>query len=305
MKSLFRAVSALVAVCFALLLASFTTVVVKKVFLHGDGVGKAHVAVLDLNGIILGADSTLRDLKKLLKDHSVKALVVRINSPGGLVAPSQEIYEALKRADQKIPVLISMQSLAASGGYYAALGGRKIYADPGTFTASIGVIMEFVNSQKLYEWAKVDRFDLKAGKFKDAGSSYRPMTTEEKELFQTILNDVAVQFKRTVKERRKITDAELDQFADGRVMTGQQAYSAKLIDALGGFEDVVAEAKKIAQLPESAEVVFPESKGGLLRQLLLGEESESSYPGPLQTLSQQLLPGFSPGWRVVLLSPLR
>lgn len=268
--------------------------------------GKDRVAVLDISGVIVSASQTLKDLQETLEKPHVKALVVRINSPGGLVAPSQEMFEALKKADQKVPVIISMGPLAASGGYYAALGGRRIFASPGTLTASIGVIMEFVNTEKLYQWAKIDRQTLKAGKFKDVGSPTRPMRPEERELLNAMLTDIHEQFRSAVKERRKLTQAELDGSADGRVMTGHQAKDAKLVDTLGGFEDAVLEAKKLAKLPEDAPVDLPEVRKGMLRELLFGE-TESSVERLLASV-QSAVPEtsfLSPGWKVMYLSPLR
>jgi protease-4 len=151
----------------------------------GPSTGRtAHVAVVEIKGVLLSSSRTVREIQEVLDTPQAKALVIRINSPGGLVAPSQEIFEAVKKADKKIPVVISMASVAASGGYYIALGGRKIIANPGTLTASIGVIMEFMNVEKLYQWAKIDAFSLTSGKLKDAGSPLRPMSPDEKNYFK-------------------------------------------------------------------------------------------------------------------------
>jgi protease-4 len=300
MKGILRGLAAVMAVCLALTVVTLTYTFLKKVWFGQRGEGKEQVAFIDVSGMMVSATSTLRELDELLEDKTVKALVVHINSPGGLVAPSQELYEAFKRADAKVPVIVSMASLAASGGYYAALGGRKIFANPGTLTASIGVIMEMVNTEKLYQWAKVERFTLKAGKFKDVGTPLRPMKPEERELLSTMLTDIHAQFRGTVKERRKLSDAELDAVADGRVMTGSQAKAARLIDEFGGLEDAIREAKKVAKLPETAYVRYSDAKEGLLKKILFG-----TLAGRWETLTDVLPPALGPGWRIALLAPVR
>jgi len=299
MKALLRAFAVTAASCAIIVILTFTFAFIKKIWFGRAQIKKGHVAVLDVNGIILSSSSFLRELEERLENPAVKALVIRINSPGGLVAPSQEIFEALKKTDEKIPVYVSMGALSASGGYYVALGGRKIYANPGTLTASIGVIMEFVNVNKLYQWAKIERYALKAGKFKDIGSPFRAMTPEERELLDRLLSDIHQQFKFTVKERRKLGDEQLEMVTDGRIMSGHQALQTKLVDALGGSEDAIRDAKKAAGLPETAYVDYPESKTGLLRKILWGD-SESIF----DILSHFNTANFSSGWRVLLLAPL-
>lgn len=275
-----RILGAIMAVCFTAMIAILTLSLLSH-FTFGPSKSprSPHVAVVDLSGVIYSSASFIKDIESLEQNKSCKAAVIRINSPGGVVGPSQEIYESIRNLDKKIPVVISMGSLGASGGYYAALGGRTIFANPGTLTASIGVIMEFMNTEKLLDWAKIERFALKAGKLKDVGSPTRKMLPEEKAFLQTLLNDVHAQFRSTVKERRKLTDAELEETADGRVMTGLQAKEAKLVDKLGGYQDAVREAKRLSGLPESAPVIVKEAPRGLLKELLLGqaEEEESRW----------------------------
>lgn len=307
MKGAFRVLGLLALSMIVIFTFTMTAAVVKKVWFskHAKDTSGDHVAVVDLSGVIMGVGSKLRDLEELTEDTSTKAIVVRINSPGGLVAPSQELYEAIRRADTKIPVVISMGSLAASGGYYAALAGRKIYANPGTLTASIGVIMEFANTQKLYQWAKIERFTLKAGKFKDIGSPLRDMTPEEKALMTSMLTDIHKQFRDTVKERRKLTDAELDNSADGRIMTGSQAKAAKLVDELGGFDDAVKAAKELAKLPAKAPVVYPEDKSSLFKRIIFGEDEASELADLSARLKDNFLPPFALNrWQIMLLAPL-
>ncbi len=308
MKFFLRLMAVAAASCGVILLLALTTAVARSTWFGKSSPSrKGHVAVIDVTGMILSSSSTLKEIKDIQEDSGAKAVVVRINSPGGLVAPSQEMYEALKKLDKKIPVVITMSSLAASGGYYTALAGRKIWADPGTMTASIGVIMEFMNTEGLYSWAKVKRFTLKAGKFKDIGSPFRDMTADEKELMGKMLTDIHTQFKAAVKERRKLSDAEIEQWCDGRVMTGNQAFQAKLVDALGGEEDAIKDARKLGGLPEDAAVVYPENKGGVLKRLLMGDGDESSQTD-LTGIVSQFFPMASnqrPGWRVMLLAPIR
>ena len=168
----------------------------------------------EINSVIMDS-KTLAQLKKFDEDKGVKAVVLRLNSPGGSVAPSQEIYEAVK--DFKKPVVASMASVAASGVYYIAVGAPIIYANPGTITGSIGVIMEFANLEKLYEWAKIKRYVIKTGKFKDAGGEHREMTPEDRALLQGMIDDVLVQFKTAVAAGRKLSLEDVTKVADGRI----------------------------------------------------------------------------------------
>ncbi len=311
MRGILKLIGVSLAFLLFLLVLTATFSIVRLVwFGETHGLSADHVEVVDLTGIILTSSSVVKDIQDAAENKHTKAIVLRVNSPGGVVAPSQEIYEAVKRADKKVPVVVSMGSVAASGGYYIALGGRKIFANPGTMTASIGVIMEFMNTQKLYQWAKMDRFSITSGKFKDAGSPLKPMSAEDKALFQSLVNDVYAQFRNEVKVRRKLSEQELDKVADGRVVTGTQALKAKLVDAVGGFEEALAEAKVLAKLPENAPVAFPEKSQGLLRKLILGDDSEEEASsrwwnlihGALGQLNETL-PG--PSWRVLWLSPVR
>lgn len=283
---------------------------IRHTWFDASGASGKRVVVVDLSGVIMSSTNFVQDLKDYVDDSGVKAIVIRINSPGGLVAPSQEIYNAIKQADSKKPVLISMASVAASGGYYAALGGRKIYANPGTLTASIGVIMEFMNMQKLYEWAKVSRFTITAGEMKDAGSPLKTMTSDEKKMFQAMLTDIHTQFRAAVKERRKIESPALEGVTDGRIMTGSQAMQAKLVDALGGLEETLDEAKKAGGLPADAYVEFPEKSKSLFRRVVWGEEEgtdsrmfqffETLFSSAASMNAAAFPAALSPGWQVML-----
>lgn len=269
-----------------------------------SGHGK-HVYVASISGMITSGNEFVRDIEKQVKEDSTKAIVVRINSPGGFVAPSQEMYEAILKADKKIPVIISMGQVAASGGYYAALGGRTLFANSGTVTGSIGVLMEFVNLEKLAQWAKVDRFTLTSGPMKAAGSPFRKMKPEEEQYFKSLIADIFAQFRDTVKARRKLDDAEIAKVSDGRVFTGGQAKAQKLVDEIGTLSDAIAAAKKAANLPDDAPVVYGDKGHGWLS---LVESSEGGADGSLQNVFESwkrlMDPGFQ-GWQALLLSPVR
>ncbi|MEZ4752005.1 MAG: signal peptide peptidase SppA [Bdellovibrionota bacterium] len=304
MKGLLRALAGTAIVCVIVIIISITIGVFRlAVSGGGGGAREDHVAVINLEGVILDASDFLRKVDEVRDNEYAKAVVVRINSPGGVVGPSQEFFEGLKKLDEKKPVIISMGAVAASGGYYAALGGRKIYANPGTLTASIGVIMEFVNTEKLYNWAKVERLTLKAGKLKDVGSPNRPMRPEEKAFLNSLLADIHTQFKTAVQTRRGLSDAEMEDTTDGRVMTGQQALNAKLVDALGGLSDAVAEARAVAKLAEDAPVQYPRPPKGMLEKYFFGETL--SGIGEVLGLLESTKPfALRSGWQVLLLAPL-
>jgi protease-4 len=241
------------------------------------------VAVIEVKGVILESKKALRNLKDAEEDKTIKAVVLRLNSPGGAVAPSQEIYEAVKRF--KKPLVVSMGSVAASGAYYIAAGSKRVFANAGTLTGSIGVIMEFMNLRKLYEWAKVERYSVKTGKFKDSGADWRDLSPEEREYFQALVMDTLGQFKGAVAEGRKLSAEEVNAVADGRVFTGTQALKLKLVDELGTLEDAVRYIAKEAGFKGKPQVVYPIRKMKGLQEFLMGsqdeedgfEEEESSF----------------------------
>ncbi len=226
----------------------------------GDvSVSKNQILNLEINGVIMNGKSFLKKLKKYKKDPAVKAIVIDINSPGGAVGPSQEIYYEIIRAkkETKKPIICVSTGLIASGGYYAALACDKILVAPGAMIGSIGVIMEFANLEKLYEWAKVQRYTITSGKFKDSGSEYRPMREDERLLFQNMIDEVYAQFKNTVMTSRELSEQVVSQYADGRVMTGATAVKLKFADAEGTFEDAVRMAATMAKLGDDYKLVKP------------------------------------------------
>lgn len=229
-------------------------------FVAGD-----KVAVITIDDIILDSQTYLESLSKIKKDDSIKALVLRINSPGGAVGPSQEIYSEAKALAEKIPVVASLGSVGASGGYYIACGAQKILANPGTITGSIGVIAQFVSYEQLLNWAKVDVEVIKSGKFKDAGSPFREMTKAEIEYMQKVIDNVHSQFKRAVSESRNLTENEIDSISDGRIFTGQQALELKLVDELGTISDAISLAGTMGGIKEEPNVIyFPKKKTSIM-----------------------------------------
>jgi protease IV len=208
------------------------------------------VAVVELEGLIAETDDLVRELRHHRDNPSVRAVVIRINSPGGVVAPTQEVHDALLRLRQAgKPVVASLGSVAASGGYYVAVAADQIYANPGSLTGSIGVIMQMANVDALMKKVGVDYVVVKAGQFKDLGNFSRPMTPEERRVIQALLDDVHAQFIEAVVKGRKLDRTAVVQFADGRVFSGTQALGLKMVDALGGLDDAIEAAAKLAKLP--------------------------------------------------------
>ncbi len=204
------------------------------------------VAVVDIDGVIFESREVVRQLRKYQKDNTIKALVVRINSPGGGIAASQEIYEHIRRVrDSGKPVIASMGTVAASGGYYVALGADSIMALPGTTTGSIGVIAEFPNFSGLMEKIGVDFTTIKSGQFKDSGSPYRAPRPEELEYFQDWIDDGYRQFVDVVVTERQMQPQQVKNVADGRVFTGYQALQLGLIDTLGTYRDAIMLAAQL------------------------------------------------------------
>ncbi len=232
------------------------------------------VAVVRVEGMIVDSEETNRQIKKWAKDKSVKAIVLRIDSPGGAVAPSQEIYNALLRAKEKKPVIASMGSVAASGGYYIAVACDKIIADPGTLTGSIGVIMMFDNFEKLWDKIGLKSVVFKSGKFKDTGSPFREVTDEDKALIQGIIDDIYTQFITDVAAGRQMDLEEVRKLADGRIYTGKQALDRKLVDEMGGMQVAINTAGELAKIDGEPKIVEEEEEESFLRWML-GDELNS------------------------------
>ena len=229
----------------------------------GDGAAAGsyfgpRVAIVELEGVILDVDDLIKDLKGYRDNPQVRAVVIRINSPGGVVGPSQELHDALRRLRQGgKPVVASLGAVAASGGYYVAVAADRIYANPGTLTGSIGVIMQMANFEQLMKKVGVDYVVVKAGHFKDVGNPGRPMTPEERRVLQALLDDVHAQFIGAVAEGRKLDRAQVTQFADGRIFSGAQAKALQMIDEIGGLEDAVNGAAQLAGIRVPPKVIPP------------------------------------------------
>ncbi len=221
-------------------------------FALGEKIGYVEVA-----GTILESEKTVRQLADFRKDDSIKGIVLRINSPGGGVSPSQEIYDEVKEAAAVKPMVVSMGSVAASGGYYIAVPAQRILANPGTITGSIGVIMEFANLEELFRKVGVKSDVVKSGQHKDIGSPLRPMTESDRKILQTLIDDVHSQFVEAVAEARHLEKEKVLKIADGRIYTGRQALEIGLIDKLGGFQEAIREAAELAGIKGEPRVVYP------------------------------------------------
>ncbi len=251
--------------------------------------GKEGVAIVRVEGPIMDSSQAVAELEAFGDDPMVKAIVVRIDSPGGGVAPSQEIYNAVKRVrkEQNKTVVASMGTVAASGGYYIAVATDRILANPGTLTGSIGVIMQMANFQELLEKVGVKSVVIKTGKFKDLGSPFRPMVEEERQLLEAVMHDTLSQFIEAVAEGRSMDAAEVEQLADGRIFTGRQAKSVLLIDEIGDLHDAIKLAGELGGIegtPRVLETTKPFSVQEFLESTFLGgirSLSPSRFSAPL------------------------
>ena len=222
------------------------------------------LALIRIEGPIIDAKDAIDEIKEYTGDKSIKAIVLRVDSPGGAVAPSQEIYEEVKKAVAKKKVVVSMGSVAASGGYYISAPATKIIANPGTLTGSIGVIMEIPNIEKLMDKIGIRTEVIKSGRHKDIASAFRSMGKEEREILQGVMDNVHEQFIRAVAEGRKMKVEELRKIADGRIFTGEQAKTYGLVDELGTLEDAIKIAADLAGMKEEPEVVSKKDKLSVL-----------------------------------------
>lgn len=236
------------------------------------------VGLVEVKGLIIDPQETVKQLHEFGKDDKVKAIVLRIDSPGGVVGPSQEICSAVKKLKSKKPVIVSMGSAAASGGYYIAVPATLIYANPGTITGSIGVLMKFSNLEGLMGKIGMKAFTLKTGKFKDVGSPARTMSEEEKAMLQSVIDSTHAQFIRAVAEGRKLPLEQVRQLADGRIFSGEQAMELKLVDRLGTMQDAVEEAARLGGISGEPHLIKPPKKKRLLLDMLV-EESASRIAG--------------------------
>src|SRR3989338_1477800 len=229
------------------------------------------VAVVEVEGIITEPESINKQIKEFGERDDIKAIVVRINSPGGGVGPSQEIYREIKRVSAKKKVIASMGAVAASGGYYIAAAANKIVANPGTITGSIGVIMEFANAEELLNKIGFKGYVIKSGEYKDIGSPLRSMKEDEKRLLQNVIDDVHRQFVDVVAENRKLKVDVVKKIADGRIFSGQQAKEIGLVDEIGNFQDAIDIAASMSNIKGKPVVLYPEKKGIRLWDIIFGD----------------------------------
>lgn len=222
------------------------------------------VALVRIEGPIVDSKNAIDEIKGYAKDLSIKAIVLRVDSPGGAVAPSQEIYEEVRKAVSKKKVVVSMGSVAASGGYYISSPASRIIANPGTLTGSIGVIMEIPNIEGLMNKVGVKTEVIKSGKHKDIASIFRGMGKEERMILQGVLDDVHEQFIKAVAEGRKMLPDDVRRLADGRVFTGRQALEVGLVDELGNLEDAIKVAARLAGIKGEPEVVSKKERFSIL-----------------------------------------
>ncbi len=233
------------------------------------GGGSETVAVIELNDIIETSEDIVRQFRKYQKNKSIKAIVLRVNSPGGAVAPSQEIYDEVRKTrDAGKPVVVSMGSVAASGGYYVSLGASKIVANPGTITGSIGVLSQFTNLSGLMQKIGIENTTIKSGKFKDAGSPFRDMTQEEKSYWQETINNVYEQFINIVSKERNISLDAVRKLADGKIYTGEQAYNFHLIDTLGTYQTAITLAGVLGKIQGEPRIQKERKRKTLFEEIL-------------------------------------
>jgi protease IV len=241
------------------------------------------VMVIEVKGIITDSKQFIKTLQKYRDDRDVKAIVVRLDSPGGVVGPSQEMHdEILKTREMGKHVVASMGGVAASGAYYIAVACEKIYTNPGTITGSIGVIMEFANLEGIYHWAKVDRYVVKSGAYKDIGAEFRPMTAAERGIIQGMIDNVYGQFKRAVATGRRMKVEDVAPLADGRIFSGEQAVKNGLADELGGLQAAIDGVAKMAGIHGKPDVFYPPPHHKKLWDVLGGgDESDDDLFGRL------------------------
>ena len=244
---------------------------VNTMFPDLDLTGEERIVLIRVEGVILDAQPTVSELKRYGENPLVKAIVLRIDSPGGGVVPSQEIHDAVKRVRQKHSKLViaSMGTVAASGGYYIAAATDRIIANPGTLTGSIGVIMELANVEGLMKKIGVESVVVKSGDRKDIGSPFRAMRPEDRRILQTVMDDVHSQFIEAVAEGRALDIDTVKAVADGRIFTGRQAKDAKLIDDLGDLNEAIRLAADMAGIEGEPRVIEPRRRFSI-RELIEG-----------------------------------
>ena len=266
--------------------------------------GGPRIGVVEIKGEIgtggrirgqVDAEEMLKVVKRFADDAEMKAVVVRIDSPGGAVGPSQEIFDEVRKLAEKKTVVCSMGNLAASGGFYIAMACPHILAEPGTLTGSIGVITQFPNVKGLAERFSVRFETIKSGKLKDSGNPFRDMTPEDRAYWQQLVDQVYAQFLQAVVEARNLPEADVRKIADGRVLTGQQAQELGLIDDLGNFNDAVDAAKEAAGLTGEPRLVYPPEERSRFFEELIGGAARSVADAVRTELHREASAAATPG----------
>jgi protease-4 len=250
--------------------------------LGGDGRSfsvREKVGIIPIEGIIGDSEELVEQINAFADDRGIKAVVLRIDSPGGGVVPSQEIYQAVRELKKKKKVVASMGSVAASGGYLIAVAADRIVANPGSITGSISTVMHYANVEELLKKVGVRSSVVKSGKFKDIGSPTREMTAEERLLIQAIVDDIYDQFVRTIAENRKLPLQRIFELSDGRIFSGRQAKDLGLVDDLGGLQDAVLLAGKLSGMEGSPEIVHGMKKKTTLLKYLMGSMTSAVVEG--------------------------
>jgi protease IV len=257
----------------------------------GDRIG-----VVDLDGVILSPEPVVGQLKKFSDDSSIKAIILHVNSPGGGVAASEEIYREVKRIhdEKKKRIVVSIETVGASGAYYVSSASNKIYADNGSIVGSIGVIAEWVNYGDLLKWAKLKSIVFKTGEFKDTGNPARDLTPAEQAYMQSLIDNMFGQFVQAVADGRGMKFDDVKAIANGKVWTGEQALSMKLIDKVGDFQAVVKDTAKSVGISGEPTLVHPEKDRRTLLDLMLGDVSQY-LPDTEKVLEQHV--GFYYLWK--------
>lgn len=255
---------------------------------------RERVGVVEIKGVLTDSRLIIKQLDRFKDDSNIKAIVLRINSPGGAVGPSQEILREVEKIRGKKKIVASLGTVAASGGYYIACGADLIMANRGTATGSIGVIMQFTNVEGLTKKLGLDFFNLKAGRYKDVGTPFRPMTPEDKAYLQVLIDNIYQQFLTDVSRNRKIPIAKLRTLAEGKIYTGEEAKQVGLVDDFGNLPDAIDKAGRLGGIKGKVEAVYPEKEGFSLLRLLLGQETEDTL-SQLKALPYPE-PAFLPAW---------
>lgn len=240
----------------------------------GLRLGQEKIAVVKIEGTLTEASEILEEIAQYKERSDIKAIVLRVDSPGGAVVPAQEIYEEVKKLRKDKRVLASLGNVAASGGYYVACAANEIIANPGTITGSIGVISEYSNIQKLMDKIGLKSLVIKGGLFKDVGNPMREMTKEERRLLQDLVDNIHDQFIRAVAEGRHMDVKAVEALADGRVYTGEQAKANGLIDGLGNLQDALERAGQLAEIKGKPVIIYPEEKRRRIWKRLFRDASE-------------------------------